>query len=53
MGINYSKMPIQLQMTKDFLVYTFTLKYEPQEIHSAPIVRMNSATVRIECTYSR
>nr|XP_023681563.1 zona pellucida sperm-binding protein 3-like [Paramormyrops kingsleyae] len=42
-----------LTMTKDFLVYTFTLKYEPQEMLSAPIVRMNSATVRIECTYLR
>ncbi|XP_048860141.1 zona pellucida sperm-binding protein 3-like [Brienomyrus brachyistius] len=42
-----------LTMTEEFLVYTFTLKYEPRELLSAPIVRTDSMTVSIECTYSR
>ncbi|XP_066497840.1 zona pellucida sperm-binding protein 3-like [Hoplias malabaricus] len=42
-----------LRMTEDELVYTFMLIYTPEVFQSAPIVRVGSAAVSIECHYSR
>ncbi|XP_062404634.1 zona pellucida sperm-binding protein 3-like [Sardina pilchardus] len=42
-----------LQVTEDELVYTFTLTYVPKVYLGTSIMRMNSATVDINCHYQR
>nr|AAI52496.1 Zp3a.2 protein [Danio rerio] len=43
----------QLVMTDDELVYVFTIDYKPAVLPNIPVVRSNSASVNIECHYSR
>lgn len=40
-------------MTEDYLIYTFTLNYNPQPLGSAPVVRTSKAAVIVECHYPR
>ncbi|KAM7414416.1 hypothetical protein PAMA_019300 [Pampus argenteus] len=42
-----------LTMTEDYLVYTFTLNYNPQPLGGAPVVRTSKAAVFVECHYPR
>lgn len=40
-------------MTDDYLIYTFTLNYNPQPLGGVPVVRTSKAAVIVECHYPR
>lgn len=42
-----------LMMTKDSLIYTFVLNYDPKPVGGAPVVRTSKAAVYVECHYPR
>ncbi|XP_062383525.1 zona pellucida sperm-binding protein 3-like [Sardina pilchardus] len=43
----------KITMTKDKIIYTFTLVYNPSPLPGTSIVRTNEATVDVECIYPR
>ncbi|KAF3688924.1 Zona pellucida sperm-binding protein 3 [Channa argus] len=42
-----------LSMTRDTLIYTFTVNYNPRTHSNAPVVRTSKAAVLVECHYPR
>ncbi|KAM9753007.1 zona pellucida sperm-binding protein 3-like [Menidia menidia] len=42
-----------LMMSGDFLIYTFTLNYNPRAMGSSQVVRTSQAAVIVECHYPR
>lgn len=40
-------------MQGDYLIYTFTLRYNPKPLSGTNVVRTNKATVIVECHYPR
>ncbi|KAJ7998154.1 hypothetical protein DPEC_G00219650 [Dallia pectoralis] len=43
----------RLEITEDFLIYSFDLIYEPSPIGDTPVVRTSPSVVGIECLYTR
>uniref|UniRef100_A0A3P8XF95 Zona pellucida sperm-binding protein 3 n=1 Tax=Esox lucius TaxID=8010 RepID=A0A3P8XF95_ESOLU len=43
----------KLEMTEEFLTYSFKLIYQPSPIGSTPVIRTSQTVVDIECYYTR
>ncbi|KAM9854747.1 zona pellucida sperm-binding protein 3-like [Aulostomus maculatus] len=42
-----------VMMTEDFIIYSFTVNYDPRPVGTAPVVRTSKAAVIVECHYPR